>query len=284
MNPCGHPFTLAPTNTMLRSLRTVLLVAVVCAAWLESLWAQPSLGETTVRVVPSVRSTEKSRSIRDFGYIEISGDIRQTAVSPLAAAFAEARRAAGSVTHSGEPIVRVFVNSRGGEVLAAIQMGQLIRSQAAEVWVDKNAECSSACIFLLAGGVSRTAIPGAKLGIHRPFFRPEEFAGLSHEQSQEKYSALAGGVKNYLAAMGVADTFYDAMIQIPSRKMEYVTEAFAESTRLLGDDPAYQEWQRAKDQNALGNEHLEKLERYTDCVNDHKSERDCARHLSGWNQ
>lgn len=269
---------------MLRPLRTVHLVAFICAVWLEPLCAQPSLGETSVRVVPSVHNTAKSRTIRDFGYIEISGNIRQNDVAPLAAAFPQARRSAGSFTHSGEPVVRVFVNSPGGEVLAGIQMGQLIRSQAAEVWVDKNAECSSACIFILAGGVSRTAIPGAKLGIHRPFFRPEEFAGLSHEQSQERYSALAGGVKNYLAAMGVAETFYDAMIQIPSRKIEYITEAFAESTRLLGDDPAYQEWQRAKDQDALGNERLEKLERYTDCVNDYKPERECAHHLSGWNQ
>lgn len=269
---------------MLRSLRTVLLVAFGCAAWLEPLCAQPGLGETAIRVVPSVRSPAKSSSVRDFGYMEIAGDIRQTAVARLAAAFPQARRTAGSFTHSGEPVIRVFVNSRGGEVLAAIQMGQLIRSKAAEVWVDKNAECSSACIFILAGGVSRTAIPGAKLGIHRPFFRAEEFAGLSHEQSQERYSTLASGVKNYLAEMGVADTFYDAMIQIPSRKMEYVTEAFAESTRLLGDDPAYQEWQRAKDQNALVNERLEKLERYIDCVNDRKPERECARNLSGWNQ
>ena len=267
----------------MRSLRTILLV-VVFAVWLEPLGAQSGLAETSVSVVSSVHSTDELVTIRDFGYIEISGDIRQTDVASLAAAFPQARRTARSFTHSGEPVVRVFVNSRGGEVLAAIQMGQLIRSQAAEVWVDKNAECSSACIFILAGGVSRIAIPGAKLGIHRPFFRPEEFAGLSHELSQKKYSELAGGVKNYLAAMGVADTFYDAMIQVPSRKIEYITEAFAESTRLLGDDPAYQEWQRAKDQKALGNERLEKLERYIDCVNGGKPDNECAHYLSGWNQ
>lgn len=93
----------------MHSLRTILLVAIF-AVWLEPLGAQSDLAETSVRVVSSVHSTDELGTIRDFGYIEISGDIRQNDVASFAAAFPQARRTAGSFTHSGEPVVRVFVS------------------------------------------------------------------------------------------------------------------------------------------------------------------------------
>lgn len=263
--------------TLKRSLLTVGLQLLLSVAV-----AQPVLGETTVRVVPKKQKTAEAGHIRDYGYIEISGDIRRSAVAQLAASIPEARRTAGSFTHDGEPIVRLFLNSRGGEVLAATQLGLLVRSQAIEVWVDKRSECSSACILILAGGVSRAAVPGARLGIHRPYFRPDEFSSLSFSASQDQYSKLAEGVRLYLAKMGISEALYDAMLKVESRKMVYVSEEFAESTRLLGDDPAYQEWRRANDQKALGNRRLEVLERYTDCINAESPDSQCSKMLANW--
>ena len=261
-----------------------LLALLACAILPDFARAQVAPVESQVRVVPKISNIAEGKHVRHFGYIEISGDIRQPVVAQLAAAFPQARRGAGSFTLSGEPIVRVFINSRGGEVLAAMHMGQIIRSQAAEVWVDKGSECSSACILILAAGVGRFAVPGAKLGIHRPYFPPTEFAGLSYEKSQSLYAALASGVKEYLAKMGIADSLYEAMLTIPSQKIEYLDRPFSKSTRLLGEDPAYQEWQRAKDQKAIGKERQQGLEEYSDCMNAGKSHRECEHHLSGWKQ
>ncbi len=258
------------------------LVAVVLHLPYNPVIAQPDLGETTVRVVPKKSKIGDAGNVRDFGYIEISGDIRRAAIPKLAAAIHEARRTTGLFTHDGEPVISLFLNSLGGEVLAATQLGQLVRSQGIEVWVDRGAECSSACVFILAAGVSRTAVPGARIGIHRPYFRPEEFASLSYAQSQERYSRLAEGVRQYLAGMGIAESLYDAMLKVESRKLVYITEEFGESTRLLGDDPAYQEWRRAKDQRVLGRRRLEMLERFTDCINAGKAESVCSQALSGW--
>lgn len=266
----------------MRCTFTHLFLAIGLHLLLSHAFAQPILGETTVRVVPKKQKTANADHVRDYGYIEISGDIRKSAVAKLAAAIPEARRTAGSFTHDGEPVLRLFLSSRGGEVLAATQLGLLIRSQAIEVWVDKGAECSSACILILAGGVSRTAVPGARLGIHRPYFSPDEFASLSHTQSQDQYSKLADGVRQYLAKMGVSEALYDAMLKVESRKMVYVSAEFAESTRLLGDDPAYQEWRRAKDQKALGSRRLEMLERYTDCINSGAPDSQCSKVLTNW--
>ena len=200
----------------------------------------------------------------------------------MIAAIVQAKKSAGLYTHSGEPVVIVLLNSRGGEIQAAIQMGQILRAEAAEVWVDENAECSSACILVLAGGISRGALPGAELGIHRPLFQPEEFAELSHLESQDRYSALSAAVKEYLSRMGIADTLFDVMMNVPSRKMEFLTREFAEATHLLGNDPAYEEWQRAKNLKALGSDRLQKLERYLDCVNSGRPDPECIQFLKDW--
>lgn len=119
---------------MFNRLELVDLAVLGAIAFMQPACAQSTLGDTTVRVViPTARNSKEPGTILDLGYIEMSGDIRQAAVSRLAEALLPAQRTAGSFTNSGEPIVRVLVNSQGSEVLAAIQMGQIIRSQAAEV-------------------------------------------------------------------------------------------------------------------------------------------------------
>ena len=266
---------------VLTPLRHSVLVSVL-ATYAAVSAAQISLNETRVQLRPSIKQAGTTGHVRNDSHIEISGAIRSSAVAKLVAILPEAQRAAKSFTHSGEPVVRVFLSSRGGEILAAIQLGRLVRAQGAEVWVDKGAECSSACILVLAAGVSRLAVPGAKLGIHRPYFQPDEFAGLSHVQAQERYSALSYGVREYLTQMGVAESLYDAMIRVPSQNMQYMSRDFAESSRLLGDDPAYQEWQRAKDRKALGEARQGMLDRYIECVNAGTADRECSRHVAGW--
>lgn len=271
---------LAPMTTLKR-LSLVYATAIVVVLLHVPASASP-LGEMVIRVVPKKSSIHGPTDIRDWGYVEISGDIRKSEVPRLIAAVVQAKKSTGSFTLSGDPIVRVFINSRGGEIQAAMQMGQILRAEAAEVYVDKNAECSSACILVLASGTSRGALPGAKLGIHRPLFQPEEFAELSHLESQERYSVLSASVRHYLSSMGIADTLFDAMMNVPSRKIEFLTREFAEATHLLGYDPAYEEWQRAKNLKALGPDRLQKLERYQDCLISDQPESYCSKFLEGW--
>jgi len=268
--------------TTLIKLSLAYATAAVVVVLLYVYASAAPLGETVIRVVPKKSAIHGRTDIRDWGYIEISGDIRKSGIPRLIAAVVQAKKSAGSYMLSGEPIVRVFLNSRGGEIQAAMQMGQILRAEAAEVYVDENAECSSACILVLAGGIHRGALPGAKLGIHRPLFQPEEFAELSHLESQDRYSALSAAVRHYLSSMGIADTLFDAMMNVPSRKMEFLTREFAEATHVLGDDPVYEEWQRAKNLKALGPDRLQKLERYNDCLTSGQPEPDCSQFLTGW--
>lgn len=241
--------------------------------------AHAALGETVVRAVPPANL--KSRFIKDWGYIDISGDIRQSAVSRLSDVVEQTRRSVTSQTLAGDPILRMFVDSCGGEVAAAIKMGDIIRANAIEVYVDNKAECSSACIFLLAAGVSRNAFDGARLGIHRPFFPAEAFAGLSFAQSQQQYAALSSGVQNYLAKMGIDDALFRAMVVIPSQEAKYISHDFAESTGLLGEDPAYEEWQRARATQVQGEERMHMMDRFHACQKEGNSMKECSKAFEG---
>ncbi|WP_143079596.1 hypothetical protein [Nitrosospira sp. Nsp14] len=158
----------------------------------------------------------------------------------------------------------------------------ILRSQAAHIFIDSNAECSSACILVLAGGVWRNAFEGSKLGIHRPSFPAQEFAELSHAQSQGQYSALSATVKQYLSLMGISDSLYDAMMIVPSRTVKYLSDEVAEATNLIGSDPAHEEWMRTRQLRASGPERRKKLDQYVDCINVRPPERECSHYLSGW--
>ena len=68
---------------------------------------------------------------------------------------------------SGDPIpagLIVLLDSSGGDGMAAIHIGRLLRKANAHIFV--TGECSSACIFILASGVVRVA-PSYSVGIHR---------------------------------------------------------------------------------------------------------------------
>jgi hypothetical protein len=52
------------------------------------------------------------------------------------------------------------LNSAGGDVLAAIELGEEIRKQWALTAVDDDGQCLGACVLVLAAGVRRT--PGRK--------------------------------------------------------------------------------------------------------------------------
>ena len=80
-------------------------------------------------------------------------------------ALEKVRQSIGQV--SGDPIpagLIVLLDSAGGDGVAAMQIGRLLRKANAHVFV--TGECASACIFVLASGVVRVA-PSYSVGIHR---------------------------------------------------------------------------------------------------------------------
>ncbi len=64
----------------------------------------------------------------------------------------------------------VRLNSPGGDLESAISIGRIVRAQSLGTDVAHQDSCASACIFILAAGVDRSAY--GKIGIHRPHTLP----------------------------------------------------------------------------------------------------------------
>ncbi len=146
----------------------------------------------------------------------------------------------------GRPRPPIYFHSPGGVVVAALEVGRLIREQKLEVSVahtvplgcdrDKPAEkscdaqkrsggpiaaqfdplvamCNSACVYALAGGSVRHVPPGVKLGIHD--------VGLDPAKPPPRAVARAAKavtherIEEYLHEMGIDEGLYKAALAVP---------------------------------------------------------------------
>lgn len=260
-------------------IRKIILTLSFAAISISVTYAQPDQ-TASIHFVPAKQPTQEGGRVRDFAHVEISGIIDLNSPQKLAVALEEARRKTSTRSLGGKPLFLVFLDSPGGNVQAAIAMGRLLRANAADVWVDREQICASACILVLAGGTDRWAVPEARLGIHRPFFDQKLFANLTYGQSQKKYALLSKGVRDYLAEMGIADELYNAMMRVPSQDMRFIDQGLAEETNLLGKDPAHEEWERARAIKNQGIDSIQRLDQYVSCINAGEIERKCAKLLS----
>jgi hypothetical protein len=131
----------------------------------------------------------------------------------------------------------VYLDSLGGDVEAAIEIGRLIRDQKMPAVIDSSAKCVSACVLVLAGATQRK-IRGA-VGIHRPYFAKIGNAN-SPDVVVQSYRELLKQVREYLTSMGVASRLLDEMLRIEPSYVRYLSrtdlDAFGLGEGPPGDD------------------------------------------------
>lgn len=139
------------------------------------------------------------------------------------------------------------LDSTGGDVRAAVMIGDMIRDQIMYVHVPNGASCVSACVFILQAGVSRTVYPNATLGLHRPRFPAEAFGSMTQEAARDKYNAMVDTLKGYWLSMGGSDEAFRIMMATPSSSVRVVRADEAATLGLDGADPAWYEYWHARD-------------------------------------
>lgn len=159
----------------------------------------------------------------------------------------------------------VALNSPGGSVVQAIEIGRALRKANLLTAVFGNAECSSSCVLILAAGVDRIADYG-RVGIHRPRFDELYFAALSPEAARTKYEEMSSAVRQYLTQMGMADMLYLDMLKISSDDVKYLSAVQMHEYGLIGRDPAWAEYNRAQAIRTLGREQFEISQSYSAVV------------------
>ena len=138
----------------------------------------------------------------------------------------------------------VYLNSPGGDVLTAIELGEEIKKQWTSTAVDDNGQCLGACVLVLAAGVRRTAAPN-RVGLQRLSF--DQFASISRDRAKPKQLVSAKRVEMYLAHMGMPKKLFQEMMRQPPDKVLLLDARRLKDLGLDGIDRAYEDWLRTKD-------------------------------------
>jgi hypothetical protein len=117
------------------------------------------------------------------------------------------------------------IDSVGGLLDEAMKAGRRLRAQGKDV--KASGSCLSACVLILAGGVSRDALPDARVGVHR--FRGDQATDKDIEIAQQKSSELI----SYLSDMGVSVELFHAASAVPSDDMKYLTRSDMQKWSLI---------------------------------------------------
>ena len=127
----------------------------------------------------------------------------------------------------------IFLDSSGGDVETAIAVGKIARTDKATVTVKSGNQCISACVFVLAGGVSRLVL--GQVGIHRPY-SPDD-TQISANLQKDNYERLAKAIKGYLNTVNIPSDLYDLMVRIPPQKIRFLSADELQRYGLSENDP-----------------------------------------------
>jgi len=153
--------------------------------------------------------------------------------------------------------VVVQLDSPGGDVVSAIEIGQFLRQK--EIWtiVPTKATCASACVLAFLGGVRRMDSPG-RIGIHRPYG-----AGLSSSINESKgtFTKINQSVKKYLDDINISESLLTAMNSVPPGEIRWLDREQLVALQIVGSDPVWEDVSDSKLAKRLGISKRELYER-----------------------
>lgn len=138
----------------------------------------------------------------------------------------------------------IYLNSRGGSIAEALQIGRLVRENGLDTKVGEVPDfeeisfasegvCESACAYIFMAGERRSLREGDVLGVHRFF---SEGRSIEGGRAQE----MSGQLISYMVEMGVDARLFTLASAQASEGMHYVTATEATQYDLVTDE-AYSE-------------------------------------------
>jgi ATP-dependent protease ClpP protease subunit len=137
--------------------------------------------------------------------------------------------------------VKGFVlNSGGGDVEAAMELGRYFRRNEASVEVIGKNTCASACLFLLAGAVYRLlevdeTEDSAHIGVHRTFTTRVSSSTSDSDRDFRQQNDL---IKKYLKEMNIPESLLDLMNSVSPTSVKWLTKSEA-NLYFPSDDPVW---------------------------------------------
>ena len=131
-------------------------------------------------------------------------------------------------------VTRVRLNSPGGSVGDALEIGKVIRARGWNTALEAGDICLSACPYLLASGVSRVVDDGAQVGVHQHYFGANTVlpAFLAVEDIQRGQ----GEVMSYLSEMGVDPLIMQHALKTPPDEIYVLLPEELTQYRMVFDE------------------------------------------------
>lgn len=152
----------------------------------------------------------------------------------------------------------IHIDSPGGSVNAAIEIGRLLRSKDAPIAVGDDQVCVSACVLILAGATHRFIY--GRVGIHRPYFETPK-SDVSVEEVQKAYSSMTEEFRSYLREMNVSDRLADDMMVVSPEEVRFLSSKELISYGLGFVDPVAKEAVDLQEARTLGIDRSEYMRR-----------------------
>jgi hypothetical protein len=160
----------------------------------------------------------------------------------------------------------LFIHSSGGDVEAALHVGEIIAREPWNVFVARTGEasltsrsstakCYSACIFILAA--ARERIVQGEVGIHRIY--PQGSDANSREALAQELESITERAKAFMRLNGVNITLIDDMMSVPSSDIRVLTPEELDSYGLGHDNTAQSDLERLDIERRCGTEFLVRL-------------------------
>ena len=122
----------------------------------------------------------------------------------------------------------VILNSPGGNIFSAKQIGKAVRGNHLSTWVMPHDSCSSACVLILQAGVCKMA--NGDVGIHRAKY--EEDIALDEVRDNVFYHEIV--TEDYLTTMGASPQLIWLFNSIPNWDMKYLMNSEKRNFGLFG--------------------------------------------------
>jgi hypothetical protein len=168
---------------------------------------------------------------------KIIGDIDASTADKVRQLLDDHRIAA---SHENKPPSKygqnIEIDSNGGNVIAAMTIGRLLRSN--RVGVQVHDHCYSSCVLIMAGAVTRCCFAGdlTGVGIHRPYL-DLTLERISPSRARDLYVQVLQEMRAYLREMNVSEGLADAMLRIDPENMRLLRDTELEGFGLGLFDP-----------------------------------------------
>ena len=155
-----------------------------------------------------------------------SGNVLQvtgTILPGSATAFAE------EIAAYGEYIRTIRLDSPGGSVLDALEMGRLIRERGFSTAVAAGSLCASSCPLVFAGGGERLAAPGSALAVHQIYAAtPSDVSAAARlaaaGSAMSEAQSMTAEISRYLIAMDIDPEVWLRALETPPNRLTYFNE------------------------------------------------------------